>query len=458
MNRTGFILLILLFSGPWVSTSFGQSEPAPSPPRLLTLNDAITQALAANPSIAASEQSVAATEAKVDQSWTGFLPQLLLSLSYKRATMNSPAPPYLDTSALPANMGSLLGREEGKSYNSYSAGATLNHTIWDFGKTSGGWKAAQELRAAARSDAVTSKEQVRLNTILAYYSVLGAQEAVAVATEAVRQMERHVTVAQVQAEAGVRQRIDITRAQSDFASAKLNLAKAKNGELIARVNLATAMGLSKTPDFRVERPPAETDPDHAADLDALVRTALHNRPDVSALRARMRASEHQIGMSRAGYYPTLGLSAGVNWQGYKLDSDALPYNWFAGVNATWNALSPIPASAASREAQANYRVLTANLENLELGIGAEVKSAALALQEAKERLEPVAALVTSAEETLRLAEGRYEAGAGSIIEVTDAQTVYTQSRLSQIQAEYDVETARARLKRAMGFYSGLERE
>jgi outer membrane protein len=70
----------------------------------------------------------------------------------------------------------------------------------------------------------------------------------------------------------------------------------------------------------------------------------------------------------------------------------------------------------------------------------------------------VAALVTSAEETLRLAEGRYEAGTGSIIEVTDAQAVYTQSRLSGIQAEYDVETARARLQRALGSFSGAERK
>jgi outer membrane protein len=220
------------------------------------------------------------------------------------------------------------------------------------------------------------------------------------------------------------------------------------------------MGLSKTPEFRVERPPAGTDPNNAADLDALVRTALRDRPDARALRARVLASEHQVSISRSGYYPTLGLSAGVNWQGYHLKSGkaGLPYNWFAGVNATWNALSPIPASAASREAEANHRVLVANLENLELSTGAEVKSAALAVQEAKQRLEPVAALVTSAEETLRLAEGRYEAGTGSIIEVTDAQAVYTQSRLSGIQAEYDVETARARLQRALGSFSGAERK
>jgi len=265
-----------------------------------------------------------------------------------------------------------------------------------------------------------------------------------------------VTVAQAQAEAGVRQRIDITRAQSDLAQAKLNLSKARNGGLIARVNLATAMGLTTTPEFRVERPDAGKDPNNAADMEALVRTAIHNRPDIRALQARARASEQLVGVSRSGYYPTLGVSAGVNWQGYHLESgkDGLPYNWFAGVSATWNALAAIPASAAARESQANYRVLQANLESLELAIRAEVKSAALAVQESKERLEPVAALVTSAEETLRLAEGRYEAGAGSIIEVTDAQTVYTQSRLSKIQAEYDIETARARLQRALGSFAG----
>lgn len=458
MRTVRWILPFLLSYGWCASTAVGQPSPATSQARLLTLDEAVAKALAANPSITASEQSVAATEAKVDQSWTGFLPQLLLNLSYKRSTMNSPIPPYMENSAATSSFGSLMGRQEGKSYNNYSAGATLNHTIWDFNRTSGGWKVAQALRSAARADVVTSKAQVRLNTIVAYYSVLGAEEAVAVATEAVRQMERHVNVAQVQAEAGTRQRIDITRAQSDLANAKLNLSKARNGGLIARVNLATVMGLATIPEFRVERPPAGKDPNNAADMEALVRTALHHRPDVRALEARARASEHMVAVSRAGYYPTLGLSAGVNLQGYHLElgKNGLPYNWFAGVNATWNALAPIPASAASREAEANLRVIQANQESLALGIRAEVKSAALGLQEAKERLEPVAALVASAEETLRLAEGRYEAGAGSIIEVTDAQTVYTQSRLGTIQAEYDVETARARLQRALGSFSGPE--
>jgi outer membrane protein len=219
MRRARWILPLFLSFWLCVSTAAGQAASAGSQAPLLTLDEAVSKALIANPTITASEQSVAATEAKVDQSWTGFLPQLLLNLSYKRATANFSPQPYLDTSsintaALPSGITSFFGREEPTSYNNYSAGATLNHTIWDFGRTSGGWKAAQELRAAAHSDVKTSREQVRLTTIVAYYSVLGAQEAVTVAEEAVRQMDQHVTVAKAQWEAGVRQRIDVTRTQS----------------------------------------------------------------------------------------------------------------------------------------------------------------------------------------------------------------------------------------------------
>ncbi len=54
-----------------------------------------------------------------------------------------------------------------------------------------------------------------------------------------------------------------------------------------------------------------------------------------------------------------------------------------------------------------------------------------------------------------LAEGRYSAGTGNIVEVTDAQAVLTQAKAGLIQAEYDVEIARAALVKALGVIPGL---
>lgn len=419
---------------------------------VLTLDEAMASALKSNPSLEASEESLSAARGKVDSSWSGFLPQLLVSLGYRRATMNSSAPPYIDTSLLPAGMGSFLGRDEPDSYDNFSAGVTFNHTLWDFGRTTGALGAAKELRSAAETDVKATRESVLLNTVLGYYQVLATQEVVNVAEETVRQMEQHLTVATHQTEAGVRQRIDVVRAESDLASARLNLSKAKNGLQISKLQLLAAMGTHESREFRAERPQSQaaTAAPATNDREALVAQALDNRPDLKSLSARARATERAVDISQSGYFPSLGFSAGLNWQGYELKSEAMPMNWFAGLSLNWNALAWIPVSGSSSEAQANARAVMANRKALELGIRTEVEASALALDEARQRLVPSKALVAMAAETLRLAEGRYQAGAGSIVEVTDAQAIYTQARLGQIQAEFDVETSSARLSRALG--------
>ena len=58
--------------------------------------------------------------------------------------------------------------------------------------------------------------------------------------------------------------------------------------------------------------------------------------------------------------------------------------------------------------------------------------------------------IEAANESRLLAEGRYKEGVGSIIEVTDAQTLALDAQTAHIQAKYDYYTALARLNRAVG--------
>ncbi len=418
--------------------------------RVLTLDDALAKALAANPAIASSREALAAAGHKEEGSIAGYLPQAIAALSYRRATANSPISPWIDLSALPASASggfkSMLSREEATSYNNYSASLSVTQTIWDFGRTMGANEAAKALRQAAVSDVATTVEGVRLALIQAYYGVLATGEVVSAAEETLRQMQKHLDQARIQADAGVRQRIDVTRAESDLASAELVLLRARNANQLARVNLDAVMGGQGATGFEVVRPPQppllEVDPAQA------VRDAIARRPEARALRDRVQAAQAGVTAARSAWFPALQASAGVAWTGYELAD--MPYNWFAGASLTWNALSGVPAFAATQEAKANVRAMQASLAALENGIRSEVESTVLSYGEAVSRLVPAKALLESSRQTLALAEGRYEAGSGSIIEVTDAQAVWVQARAGVIGAEFDVQTARARLLKAMG--------
>ncbi|MBI2180856.1 MAG: TolC family protein [Deltaproteobacteria bacterium] len=70
--------------------------------------------------------------------------------------------------------------------------------------------------------------------------------------------------------------------------------------------------------------------------------------------------------------------------------------------------------------------------------------------ELQERIKANEAAAKAAKENLDLANGRYQVGVGSIIEVTDAQTLYTDAQTTYVRALYDYKIADAQLIRAIG--------
>ena len=80
----------------------------------------------------------------------------------------------------------------------------------------------------------------------------------------------------------------------------------------------------------------------------------------------------------------------------------------------------------------------------------EVRTAYSLFIEAREVLDSQQKVQEEADEALREARERAEAGTGTQLDVLDAETSLTQARTTQIQALHDYAVARARLERAIG--------
>ena len=92
----------------------------------------------------------------------------------------------------------------------------------------------------------------------------------------------------------------------------------------------------------------------------------------------------------------------------------------------------------------------ASIRAVELDIARQVEQAAIAVQEADERIQAAQVAVVSAVENFRLAQGRFDAGVGTIQELTDAQLALTQAQSTEAQALADYRIELARLQRALG--------
>ena len=98
----------------------------------------------------------------------------------------------------------------------------------------------------------------------------------------------------------------------------------------------------------------------------------------------------------------------------------------------------------------DYGVIQALREEERQRIALEVEESYLNLMEAGERIKANEAQKRSAKENLDLANGRYQVGVGSIIEITEAQVINSRAQTDHIRSIYDHKVAEARLARAMG--------
>jgi hypothetical protein len=137
---------------------------------------------------------------------------------------------------------------------------------------------------------------------------------------------------------------------------------------------------------------------------------------------------------------------------YGFDSQSFPLDrgWTVGAQLTFPIFSGYSTKYQVEEARATLDVLKANEENLRQSIYLDVQQAYLNLQVAKDQISTTELTVRQADENLELANGRYAAGVGNPIEVTDALVAQANAKTAYIAALYNYKIAQASIEKAMG--------
>jgi len=128
---------------------------------------------------------------------------------------------------------------------------------------------------------------------------------------------------------------------------------------------------------------------------------------------------------------------------------------FIGLQSQWAIFDG--RATAGRVVQAKSALAQIKLQFTEAQLAAEVevRRAYSSLQEATELVEASSKVVAQAEESIRLATARYEAGTATQLDVLQSQTDLTTARINQLQAYYAYNVAVAQLRTAMGMTDDL---
>ena len=412
-----------------------QAPPSPVAGRILSLQEAIDIALENQPSIQARLGDYAAARQRVDQAFSGLLPQIGGSWNALR-----------DQTAKVGETSATTGRT-GPTITSWgtttTAKVTLSQLLFDFGKT---FAATDREKANAES----SKEDVEIDrndTVLlvkeSYFNLLFGKRLVVVNQEAVARAELNLRSAKGFFEVGTRPKFDVTRAEVDLANSQLTLIQARNAVRLARVALNTAMGISATAPTEVQD--ILTYEAFPVDESRLLAEALQRRPEYRQIKARVEAAEASVRQNFRNFFPDVTSNA---WYGAnRADMNEI---WELGVTLNWSIFDGGNKIAKYKEAKASLEAAQARVRVQELAIWKEVEQAYLNVIEGEERIQAAKKAVESAQENFRLAQGRFDAGVGTIIELTDAQLELTQAQSREANALTDYRIAVSRLERALG--------
>ena len=328
---------------------------------------------------------------------------------------------------------------------SHSLGIAAGVKIYDAGRDRREEEAQELAVEGARWKRVNLNQTLRTAVKRAYIDLLLAEatERQAQATE--KAFEDHLATARGFYEAGTKSRIDVTKAEVDRGNAHTALVKARSARELAEATLVNAMGISSMPPFKtVDLSPDLSPVPPEAELWA---QALERRGDLRAALLQERAGRLRTEVAARGDAPTARIQGSWGYEGSRFP---LEENGRISLTVSWPVADGGATRGATEESRAREDSLAAASEVLRQRIALEIRRALRSLEEAEAQRENQELVVRQAEENLALATGRYEAGVGSALEVTDAVLALNDARLASYRIRYGAAAARADLEQATG--------
>jgi outer membrane protein len=411
----------------------------------LTLDEAVKLARGRHPSVMQQRAQLEAARARLSQARALFLPSLTGGVAYQPQTANPALTPQFLRLGLPRpNLPAAYD-----PFNYWTASLGLYWTAWDWGRSIYGARAAAAATESQALNVDSSILQVTLDVKLAYYNALAADAAVKVAEEAVATQKRHEDQARAFFEVGSRTKIDLASAASDVAAAELTLARAHGALESAQAALAAALGDERWRAWTLVTPSeyADTAP---TSLESAMDEALKSRPEPRALLMLAEGYRSSARSARGAFLPALTLALGPSWAGTDFTGLATNFSATLALSFPLLGMNPMLVYGQMREADANRALAEAQAASARNNIRLETAQAHALLVAAREAIAAAQKLYAAARERQQLAEGRYQAGVGSIIELSDAELAFVNAQFQQVQAALDLASARARLDHALG--------
>ena len=432
---SGVLMLAGLPSLPSRAQASSTQPLTANPQPTITLADAEAVAVKNQPKMLAAQLRARAYQERVREARSGLLPTIEFNATGVQVTDTGTS-----TAAGNITTSSISDR--------FAYGGNLAQLVTDFGRTSALVRSTRSAAKAQNELATLTVAQVRLDVRSAYYQVLGA-EAVLRAAQAAQQ-NRNLISRQLSAlaQSQLRSTLDVNFANVLESEAELAVVRAEATVAEQRARLATAMGEQRPISVTLSEPalPGDALPPNP---DESFKEATDRRADLIAMHDQQQSAAEFARSEKRLSYPSLNVlaSAGeIPFHDHTLHDDYAAAGFNLKIPIFNGGLYAARKTEADLEARAKFR----DVQELQLEVSEQVRDAWYRADEAYRSLDVTNRLVSQSKEALHLAQDRYEAGLGSIVELNEAQLNETSAEITAADATYTYLIRRAELDYATG--------
>ncbi len=438
----------------------------------LDLGKALEIALSENPTVKVANKEIEKKKYAKKGSYAALFPQISFGADYNRTLKKQVM--YMDNigggSGMEGMMGAGAGSGSGSGSTDGSADVDLSNGIqvgrdnnWSLGFNASMplvnaslWKSLSisgidvELAVEqARSSKISMVNQVKKS----YYNVLLANDSYQVFKESYDNAMQNYLDIKKKYEQGTVAEFDLIRADVTVKNSEPNMLQAQNALTLAKWQLKALLGMDL--DTGIECSGTLTDYENELFADFLsTDTTLANNTDLKQLDIQSKQLGKTLLMQKFDYLPTLSLTGLYQWNSMNNDFKFKDYRWnpysVIGVSLSIPIFTGGSKYYKIRQTRVSMEQLDLQREDTERNLQLAVKQNIDNMNTCVKQFDAARKGVEQAERGYLISQKRYDTGAGTLLEMNDAELALTQARLNFNQAIFNYIVAKSDLEKIMG--------
>lgn len=408
----------------------------------VTLEQAIELARRNNQTLKEARLNLNQAKEQLEEALGSEFPTLRLQTDFQRSTSASNEI-RADNSAVPTADGVTTD---------VNAILELNYNLYTGGQRSAQIRLA-ESQVRAQELAIEQRvEQLRFDVTDAYYAVQQADSQVEIARAAVSDAQQSLRDAQLLEEAGLGTRFDVLQAEVQLANEEQNLTRALSQQRIRRRELVEVLGVGQQIEVTAATPPEVVGTWDLSLEESIVR-AYQNRSELQQQLEQREIGEENRTIALANIKPQVNLFTRYSVRDIIDDGSnigtGIGDGLAIGAQLNWTLYDGGQARARARQAEEDIAIAENRFSQIRNQIRREVEQAFYNLEANEQNIDTARIAVEQAEESLRLARLRFQAGVGTQTDVINAQSELTRARGNLLTAIIDYNRSLAALERAV---------